>query len=85
MAETAVPVIHEITRNLGGTPASETVVPALKELRDQIGEGGIGQAVSNWLDDHPEATTTVQPNSITRTELNASVALTQAELAAILV
>lgn len=84
MAETAVPVIHEITRNLGGTPASETVVPALEELRDQIGEGGIGQAVSDWLDEHPEATTTVEDDSITPAKLNESVALTSADLAAIL-
>lgn len=85
MAETAVPTIHEIVRNLGGTPTAKTVVPALEELRDTLGEGGIGQAVSDWLDQHPEATTTVQPNSITRKELNAGVALTSAELAAILV
>lgn len=45
----------------------------------------LGGYVADWLDDHPEATTTVQPNSITPTELNSSVALTQADLAAILV
>ena len=33
----------------------------------------VGQAVSDWLDDHPEATTTVQDGAITLAKLNAEV------------
>ena len=45
MAETAVPVVGEIISNLGGTMTAKTLVPALEELKDQIGEGGITPAV----------------------------------------
>jgi len=45
----------------------------------------LGGYVEEYLDEHPELVTNVQPNSITPTELNANVALTQADLAAILV
>lgn len=34
----------------------------------------IGEAVDAWLDDHPEATTTVQDGSITKAKLDASLA-----------
>ena len=60
-------------------------VRALKTLIDQPTDEQVTTAVDAWLDEHPEATTTVQDNSITSTELNSSVALTQADLAAILV
>ena len=52
---------------------------ALGKLED------LGGYVEDYLDEHPELVTNVQPNSITPTELNSSVALTQADLAAILV
>ena len=69
MADTAVPTIGEIVRNLGGTPTATTVVPALEELKTLLGEGGIAEAVDAWLDAHPEATTTVQDNSVTLAKL----------------
>ena len=65
MADTAVETIGEIIANLGGTMTATTVVPALDELKDLLGEGGITDAVNAWLEDHPEATTTVQDNSLT--------------------
>lgn len=49
------------------------------------GSGDIATAIVSWLNAHPEATTTVQIDSITRDKLNSSVALTSSELAAILV
>lgn len=69
MADTAVPTIGEIVTALGGTPTAETVVPALEELKEQLGEGGFEQYVNAWLDDHPEATTTVQDGAITAAKL----------------
>lgn len=50
--ETAVPVIHDIVRNLGGTPTAKTLVPALKELENLLGEGGIDEAVRAYLEEH---------------------------------
>lgn len=52
MADTAVPTIGEIIANLGGTMTAETVVPALEELKDLLGEGGIGGAVNAWMDEN---------------------------------
>ena len=65
MADTAVPVVGEIIANLGGTMTAETIVPALEELKGLLGEGGITDAVDAWLEEHPEATTTVEDGSIT--------------------
>lgn len=74
MDETAVPVVGEIISNLGGTMTAETLVPALEELKDVIGTGiadpeVVAEAVDAWLDEHPEATTTVQDGSITYAKL----------------
>ena len=52
MAETAVPVVGEIISNLGGTMTAKTLVPALEELKDLLGEGGIGGAVNAWMDEN---------------------------------
>lgn len=54
MADTAVPTIGEIITNLGGTmsPDTKTVVEALEELKDLLGEGGIEEAVRAYLDEH---------------------------------
>lgn len=65
MADTAVETIGEIIANLGGAMTATTVVPALDELKDLLGEGGITDAVDAWLEEHPEATTTVEDGSIT--------------------
>lgn len=73
MAETAVPTIGEIIGNLGGSMAATTIVPALEELKDLLGEGGVSEAVSDWLDAHPEATTTVEDGSITKAKLASSM------------
>lgn len=68
--ETAVPIINGIVESLGGTSDATTIVPALKELAEVIGSGivdpeAIAAAVDAWLDEHPEATTTVQDDSLT--------------------
>lgn len=52
MADTAVPTIGEIVSNLGGTMTATTVVPALEELKDLLGEGGIDEAVRAYLEEH---------------------------------
>lgn len=52
MADTAVPVVGEIIANLGGTMTAKTLVPALEELMDLLGEGGIDEAVRAYLDEH---------------------------------
>ena len=41
---------------------------------DAVGEGSVTEAVNNWLDNHPEATTTVQDGSITMAKLAPAVA-----------
>ena len=41
-------------------------------LKEQIGSG-IRQYVEDWLDAHPEATTTVEDGSITARKLNVTV------------
>lgn len=45
------------------------VVGLIKSLAPQIDPADITQAVSDWLDDHPEATTTVEDGSITKVKL----------------
>ena len=50
--ETAVSVLLEIIENAGGTSDARTVVEALDDLRDLLGEGGITEAVYAWLADH---------------------------------
>lgn len=40
----------------------------------------VQEAVSNWLDDHPEATTTVEDGSITVPKFNASCSITTAQI-----
>lgn len=52
MADTAVEAIGEIIANLGGTMTAKTVVPALEELKDLLGEGGITPAVDAWMDEN---------------------------------
>lgn len=59
---------------------------SFRKLDEMLGDlDDLGSYVEAYLDAHPELVTTVQPDSITPTELNSSVALTQADLAAILV
>lgn len=45
------------------------VVGLIKALAPQIDPAEIEQSVSDWLDDHPEATTTVEDGSITKVKL----------------
>lgn len=66
---TSLGVLHEILNNLGDSNTYNYVVDALEALLNVLGEGGIGQAVSDWLAAHPEATTTVQNGSITLLKL----------------
>ena len=53
-------------------PNGPAKMPA-SELQDAILGGPIDDAVRAWLDDHPEATTTVEDNSITDTKLHPSI------------
>ena len=40
---------------------------------DLVLEDAVGDAVSDWLDEHPEATTTVQDGSITEAKLSSDI------------
>ena len=53
-----------------------TVVALIKGLAPKADPAVIEQAVTDWLDDHPEATTTVQDGSITEEKLAADVVAT---------
>ena len=52
---------------------NKVVKAAIDDITEQF-EGGIEEAVDNWLDEHPEATTTVQDGSITKAKLHSDVA-----------
>ena len=74
--DTAVPIINAMIAALGGTPTATTVVPALNQLAEVIGTvdpEAIEAAVNAWLDEHPEATTTVEDGAINRQKLAESM------------
>lgn len=50
------------------TDVKTNIVNAINEVNDYL-EGGIEDAVDLWLNDHPEATTTVQDHSLTYEKL----------------
>ena len=68
---TELEVLNQIVDVLGGQSGQyETVVPVLQQIKELLASGitdpeAIAAAVSAWLDEHPEATTTVQDGSIT--------------------
>ena len=68
---TELEVLNQIVDVLGGQSGQyETVVPVLQQIKELLEAGitdpeAIAEAVSAWLDEHPEATTTVQDGSIT--------------------
>ena len=68
---TELEVLDEIVDVLGGQSGQyETVVPVLQQIYTLLEAGitdpeAIAAAVAAWLDEHPEATTTVQDGSIT--------------------
>ena len=68
---TELEVLNQIVDVLGGQSGQyETVVPVLQQIKELLASGitdpeAIAEAVSAWLDEHPEATTTVQDGSIT--------------------
>lgn len=72
--DTAVGVLREIIEGLGGTTDAETVVPALRDLQAQIGEGGLEQYVNDYLTENPETITGTVTEYLT--EQGASVTLT---------
>lgn len=72
--DTAVGVLREIIEGLGGTTDAETVVPALRDLQAQIGEGGLEQYVNDYLTENPETITDTVTAYLT--EQGASVTLT---------
>lgn len=53
-----------------------TVVALIQQYAPGVSPSVIEQAVSDWLDDHPEATTTVEDGSITEEKLAAELAET---------
>ena len=78
MADTIVPTVMGIVDGLGGSGSPDNVVDALLLLADVIDGGGVSddevaQAVSDWIEAHPEAVTTVQDGAITAAKLNADV------------
>ena len=68
---TELEVLNQIVDVLGGQSGQyETVVPVLQQIYTLLEAGitdpeAIAEAVAAWLDEHPEATTTVQDGSIT--------------------
>ena len=72
---TELEVLDEIVDVLGGQSGQyETVVPVLRQIKELLASGitdpeSIAEAVTAWLDEHPEATTTVQDGSITEAKL----------------
>ena len=68
---TELEVLNQIVDVLGGQSGQyETVVPVLQQIKELLAAGitdpeAIAEAVAAWLDEHPEATTTVQDGSIT--------------------
>lgn len=54
------------------------IVALIKALAT-VDPEAIEESVDNWLDDHPEATTTVEDGSITSAKLNDDLVATVAE------
>jgi len=83
---TELEVLDEIVDVLGGQSGQyETVVPTLQQIKELLASGvvdpeAIAAAVAAWLDEHPEATTTVQDGSITGVKI-ADDTITDAKLA----
>lgn len=69
----------DITLSHAGQGAeAKAVGDAIDELRGAISDitvGGVDAVVEQWLDDHPEATTTVQDGSITSEKLTSALYL----------
>lgn len=57
-----------------------TTIALIKALAPKVDPAVIEQAVSDWLDDHPEATTTVEDGAITNAKLAADVLSQLAEI-----
>lgn len=80
MADTVIPTIMDIAGDHGwpGGEMPKTVIEALGVLAGYIGGGDVDPAVieaavRDWLDDHPEATTTVADGSITTAKFASDV------------
>lgn len=81
MADTAIEAIGEIIANLGGTMTAKTLVPALEELKDLLGEGGITGAVDAWMDENGD---TYIHEYITEHGLEVGYTVTDGDLAVVL-
>lgn len=85
MADTVIPTIMDIASDHGwpGGEMPETVIEALGILAGYISAGAdpevIADAVAEWLEAHPEATTTVQDGTITLAKLSPDLVATDEE------
>ena len=52
---------------------SESVIPGIEDLIESTIGGDVPAAVESWLDEHPEATTTVQDGAISYRKLDANL------------
>lgn len=65
---TSFDIADEATKNKVQQNTSD--INALRETLDEITVGGVDEIVNTWLDEHPEATTTVQDGAITEAKLS---------------
>lgn len=85
MADTVIPTIMDIAGDHGwpGGEMPDTVIEALGILAGYISAGAdpevIADAVAEWLEAHPEATTTVQDGTITLAKLSPDLVATDEE------
>ena len=49
---------------------SESVIPGIEDIVTDVVDDVVGDNVGDWLDEHPEATTTVQDGAITKAKIN---------------
>ena len=61
----------KVDKNINGISRLKEDINILNEGGLNLKEDFIGNQVSNWLDEHPEATTTVQDGAITETKIAA--------------
>lgn len=68
--------VHDEETNTDGV--AKVSIDAVHEFVEDV-----SGAVEGWLDEHPEATTTVQDGAITSEKINESVSITDGEIDAL--